>query len=178
YTEEVTEQAKKCASAMEEKGLPVVVLDSYDLEIMKQKYPEWGFEISLDMMTATSFVAKLIEEGKIAKKAALNIKGAPHDDDRLARVFHEFEPIRKMAEAAGFEKGEMFLKEKLAKSCGTLVAYSYMPEITLRVAGGRWADLLRTDCEAMLTANPQAYFLFEKTLPEGKKLVDLYGALL
>ncbi len=178
YTEEVSDQAKKCAAAISEAGLPVVVLDSYDAEIMKQKYPEWGCEIKNDVMTATSFVAALIEEGKIEKKKALGIKGACHDDDRLARVFHEFEPVRKMAEAAGYEKGEMFLKEKLAKSCGTVVAYSYMPEITTRVAQGRWADLLRTDCEAMLTASPQAYFMFEKALPEGKILVDLYEALL
>ena len=118
------------------------------------------------------------ERVKLMKQYGAEVK-LVHDEGNIGECIDRcIETVRKMAEAAGFEKGEMFLKEKLAKSCGTLVAYSYMPEITLRVAGGRWADLLRTDCEAMLTANPQAYFLFEKTLPEGKKLVDLYGALL
>lgn len=40
YTEEVRQQAAACAKAMNETGLPVVVLDSYDAEIMTQKYPE------------------------------------------------------------------------------------------------------------------------------------------
>ncbi len=178
YTNEVSVQAKSCADAINSAGLPVVVLDSYDAEIMKQKYPEWGCEIKVDLMTATSFVAKLIEEEKLSTKRACGIKGACHDDDRLARTFHEFEPVRKIALACGFELGEMFLREKLAKSCGTALAMEYMPEIVCRVAKGRFDDLLRTDCEAMLTASPQAYYCFSKAIPEGKKLIDLYGALI
>lgn len=178
YTQEVTEQAKACAAAINAANLPVVVLDSYDAEIMKQKYPEFGCEIKQEVTTATAFVAKLIEDGKLAVKAANGVSGACHDDDRLARTFHEFAPIRAMAKAAGYEVGEMFNKEKLAKSCGTAVAYAYMPEMVTKVAGGRWADLIRMDLNTMLVANPQVYMCFDLCVPEGYELVDLYGALL
>ena len=177
YTEEVRQQAKACADAINEAGLPVVVLDSYDAEIMKQKYPEWGCEIKTDVTTATAYVAKLIASGKLEAKAGTGVQGACHDDDRLARTFHEFAPIRAMAKAAGYEVGEMFSREKLAKSCGTAVAYGYMPALVEKIAASRWEDLKRSGCAAMLTANPQAYLCLSLCVPEGKELVDLYGAL-
>lgn len=177
YTEEVRQQAMACAAAINKTGLPVVVLDSYDAEIMKQKYPEWGCEIRADVTTATAYVAKLIGEGRLEAKAPGNMKGACHDDDRLARTFYEFAPTRLMAKAAGYQAGEMFNRERLAKSCGTAVAYGYMPEIVTGIAAARWADLQRTGCTAMLTANPQAYLCLSQHVPEGMELVDLYGAL-
>ncbi len=179
YVDEAVQQAKECAKAINKTKMPtVVVLDSYDAEIMKQQYPRFGCEINAEVVTATAFVAKLIEEGKLAPKAQSGEKAACHDDDRLARTFYEFEPIRTMAKAAGYETVEMFNKKNLAKSCGSAVALGYMPEITVKVAGGRWDDLKRTGAKTMLTCNPQAYICLEKAIPEGYKLVDLYGQLL
>ena len=179
YVDEVAQQAKACAKAIDETGLPtVVVLDSYDAEIIKQQYPRFGCEVKADVVTATAFVAKLIAEGKLSAKKATGEKAACHDDDRLARTFYEFEPIRAISAAAGYENCEMFNQKNLAKSCGTAVALGYMPEITVKVAGGRWDDLKRTAAKTMLTTNPQAYICLEKAIPEGYKLVDLYGQLL
>ena len=177
YTEEGRQQAVACAEAINAAGLPVVVLDSYDAEIMKQKYPEWGWEIKPDVVTATAYVAGLLEQGKLEAKAAKGVKGACHDDDRLARTFHEFAPIRSMANAAGYETCEMFNHEKLARSCGTAVAYGYMPQIVEKIAASRWEDLERVGCAAMLVANPQAYLCLSGRIPEGYTLVDLFGAL-
>ena len=177
YTQEVADRAAECAAAINAAALPVVVLDSYDAEIMKQKYPEFGCEIRQDITTATAFVAGLLEAGKLTAKAAKGVRGACHDDDRLARTFHEFAPVRAMAKAAGYEVGEMFNREKLAKSCGSAVAYGYMPELIKKVAGGRWADLQRTENTAMLVANPQVWLCLGLCVPEGYALVDLFGAL-
>ena len=73
---------------------------------------------------------------------------------------------------------EMFNHEKLAKSCGTAVAYGYMPELVTRIAGGRWEDLTRTAATAMLVANPETWLCFSLCIPQGYQLVDLFGALL
>ena len=178
YVEEVTQQAKACANAINAAKLPtVVVLDSYDAEIMKQHYAEWGCEINAEVVTATAYIAKLLEEGRIAPKAALQGTGACHDDDRLARSFYEFAPVRTIAKSVGFDLMEMFHNERLAKSCGTAVALAYMPEITVKVADGRWQDLLRAGAKSMLTASPQAYLCLSQCVPEGKNLVDLFAAL-
>ena len=177
YVQEVADTAKACAAAISAAKKPtVVVLDSYDAEIMKQHYPEWGCPIEAEVVTATAFAAQLLKEGRIKKKVG-GVKGACHDDDRLARTFHEFDPIRELAAAAGFELTEMFNHGRLAKSCGSAVALAYMPGITKKVALGRWDDLLRTDAEAMLTASPQAYLCLSAQIPEGKKLVDLFTVL-
>ena len=86
--------------------------------------------------------------------------------------------MRSIAKAAGYELTEMFNHEKLAKSCGTAVAYGYMPELVTRIAGGRWDDLTRTDAKAMLVACPETWLCFSLCVPEGYQLVDLFGALL
>jgi len=178
YVDEVAQQAAACAKAINDTKLPtVVVLDSYDAEIMKQHYAQWGCEIKADVVTATSFVAELIREGKLAVKTAQNGLAACHDDDRLARTFYEFAPIRAMAKAAGFELTEMFNTERLAKSCGSAVALEYMNSITKQVAGGRWDDLKRTQAKIMLTANPQSWLCLSQAVPEGYELVDLYAIL-
>lgn len=178
YTEEVRQQALCCAKALNETGLPVVVLDSYDAEIMTQKYPEWGCEITAGVTTATAYAAELLRQGKIAPKAANGEKAACHDDDRLARTFHEFEPIRALSRAAGFDLGEMFNRERLAKSCGTALALAYMPELTVKIAAARWEDLERVGCTTMVTTNPQAWLCLNRCVPAGCHLADLYGALL
>ena len=179
YVDEVSQQAKALSKEIGKVKLPtLVVLDSYDAEIIKQQYPKFGCELKMEVVTATAFVAKLIEEGKLEKKQANGIQAACHDDDRLARTFYEFEPIRAMAAAAGYENVEMFNKKNLSKSCGTAVALGYMEDITVKVASGRWEDLKRTSAKTMLVASPQAYVCLEKAVPEGYNLVDLFGALL
>lgn len=178
YVDEVTQQAKACAKAINDTGLKtVVVLDSYDAQIMKQQYPLWGCELQAEVVTATTYVAGLLEAGKVSAKAESGVLAACHDDDRLARTFYEFAPIRAMGKAAGYTVTEMFNKERLAKSCGTAVALGYMPAITVKVAAGRWEDLVRTEAKTMLTANPQAYLCLSQAVPEGYTLVDLFTAL-
>lgn len=177
-TEEVFLQAKTCAEAINKVGLPVVVLNSYDAEIMKQRYPVWDCEIKAEIITAASYIYDLILKERIKSKKANGIKGACHDDDRSARSFFEFDPIRAMAEAAGYELEEVFSNKKMAKSCGTAVSKAYMPEIISKVAAGRWEDFERSGCSALLVANPEAYLCLKESIPEGKCLVDLYGALL
>lgn len=178
YVDEVAQQAQICANAINAAGLPtLVVLDSYDAEIMKQHYSQWDCNIDAQIVTATEFVAGLMEEGKLTPVAPTGQLAACHDDDRLARTFYEFEPVRKLTRAAGYNLTEMFNKERLAKSCGSAVTLAYMPEIVRKVAAGRWEDLLRTQSKIIITANPQAYLCLQQSIPEGAELVDLYSAL-
>ena len=178
YVEEVREQAKKCADAINASGASkVVVLDSYDHQIMKQKYAEWGCELTAEVVSATTFVAELLEAGKLTVSKKCEGVAAYHDDDRAARTFHEFEPARKIVAALGYEVVEMFNNLKLAKSCGCSVAKAYMPEIVAMTAKGRWDDLLRTNAGVMVTSNPESYECLALAVPEGKQLVDLFAAL-
>lgn len=178
YVEEVQQQAKCCADAINASGAKtIVVLDSYDEEIMKQKYPEWGCEIKADLISATAYIAKLVEDGKLVLKGKADGVAVYHDDDRSARTFHEFAPARELARKVGYDLTEMFNKERLAKSCGSTVANAYMSEIVKKIAAGRWDDLLRTNAKIMITANPESYECLALNVPEGKKLVDLFQVI-
>lgn len=178
YVEEVRQQAKVCSNVVNESGAKTVVaLDSYDEEIMKQKYPEWGCEIKADVISAVSFVEKLVEDGKLIVRGNAEGTAAYHDDDRSARTFHEFAPARNLIKKAGYDLVEMFNREKLAKSCGSTVANAYMPEMVKRTAAGRWDDFLRTEAEVLITANPESYECLALKVPEGKRLIGLFEAL-
>lgn len=178
YVEEVQQQAKACAETVNSSGAKMVaVLDSYDAEIMKQKYPGWGCEIKADLISAVSYIDKLVKEGRLAIRGKVTGVAAYHDDDRSARTFHEFTPARELAKAAGYELVEMFNKERLAKSCGTTLANAYMPEIVKKISAGRWDDLLRTDAEIMITANPQSYQCLSLEIPQGRQLADIFEVL-
>lgn len=178
YVDEVRQQAVKCAEAINNSGAEeVVVLDSYDEQIMKQKYPEWECEIKTPVTGASVYIAGLLKEGRISVKKQAEGLAAYHDDDRAARTFHEFESGRDIAKAAGYKLTEMFNHLELAKSCGNSLTLAYMPEITEKAAKGRWDDLLRTKAEIMLTASPQSLECLQRTIPQGKQLKDIYTVL-
>lgn len=178
YVSEVTEQAEKCAAAINESGAKkIIVLDSYDAQIMTEVYPQQNVQIKGEIVTATAFAAELLKEGKIAPKKAEKGLAAYHDDDRLARVFHEFEPARELAKAAGFELVEMFNKERLAKSCGCSVVKAYMPELVKLTAEGRFDDLKRTEARIILTANPESYECLSDNVSEGCEVKDIFTEL-
>lgn len=66
YVEEVRQQAAACADKINQsKASKIVVLDSYDAQIMKQKYPEWGCEINPEITAASVYVNELVREGKL-----------------------------------------------------------------------------------------------------------------
>ena len=178
YVEETRQQAKKCAKAINDSNAKtVVVLDSYDAQIMIQKYPEWNCNLNAKVVTAVNYVDTLLKNNKISIARMQSGNAVFHDDDRSARFLHEFLPGREIAEALGYRVDEMFNHGRLAKSCGSSLTLAYMPEIVKKIAKGRWDDLRRTDADIMLTANPEAFECLYTEVPDGKKLVDIFEAL-
>lgn len=178
YTAESQKAAEACAKAVNETGAKaILVLDSYDQQIMSEKYPEWGFALKPQIISVSAYIAQLLSEGKLKVGRKASGKAVFHDDDRAARTFHEFKPGREIAKALGYDLGEMFNHYELAKSCGSSAAKIYMPETVKKIAAARWDDLLRTDAETMLTVNPESYECLKDAVPEGRKLEDLYQVL-
>ena len=178
FVADVQAQAKNCADAINASGAKtVVVLDSYDAVTFSVRYPEWGCALKAQVVTATAYLAALVKTGKLKPKKLGGVV-CYHDDSRLARTLHEFEPAREVLAAMGCTVKEMFQNRKLSKSCGTSVAKAYMPEITKLTAEGRWEDFARVpDAETLVVANPEAKEVLAMAVPEGKKLADLYTLL-
>lgn len=178
YVEEVQEAARVCSDAINRTGVKtVVVLDSYDAVFMTQQYGEWGMGLQAEVVTATSYLASLLREGKLKPGKISMACAAYHDDSRLARSIHEFEPARELIGAMGIELEEMFQNRELAKCCGTSLAKAYMPEIVAMTARGRWEDVMRTKAKTLIVANPEVWEVMRGAIPEGMELCDLFGLL-
>ena len=178
YVEEVRAQVAVCAGAINEvRARTVVVLDSYDAVLMKQMYPEWGVALNAGVVTATSYVAGLIADGKLHPGKAPVGPCSYHDDSRLARNLREYDAARDIIASMGIELWEMFRSRGLAKCCGTSLVRAYMPDLSRLIAQGRWKDFARTGAKTLLVANPQVWEVLSAEIPERMELRDLFGLL-
>ncbi len=177
FVEEVHEQGRACAAAINASGAKtVVVLDSYETVTMKQRYPEWGCPITAELETATAYIAGLLEQGKL-KPDRIEGNVTYHDDSRLARDLNEHEPARKIIHALGLNLHEMFLNKRMAKCCGSELFKNYAPELAALTAQGRWEDVSRTKADILLTASPQVLNVMSDRIPSGKQIKDLFALL-
>lgn len=154
---EVREKATKCASELSSHGVEkLIVLDPSDAVMFKQKYPAWGIRVDMEVVTATSFVAGLIDAGK------LNIRRQSgrvtyHDPCRLARDLDETEAARHIIAAMGYELSEMLESRKLTRCCGGQVLAAHAPEIVEKMAASRAEEAARTGAEILVTACPGCF---------------------
>lgn len=177
FVEDVRMQAKVCAEAINASGAKtVVVLDSYEATTMKQRYPEWDCPINAEVVTTTSYIAGLIEAGKLIPKKMTG-EVTYHDDSRLARDLDEHEPVRSIIKAMGLNLQEMFLNRRMAKCCGSELFRLYAPELAAMTAEGRWKDVARTTANSLVAVSPQVMNVMGAKRPSDKQLIDLYAFL-
>jgi len=176
FVEDVRTQAIKAGEAIARTGAKkLVVLDSYDAALFRHEYREWGIELP-EVVTATTFVAELIRDGKIVpKKEALVV--TYHDGSRLARDLDEHEPARDILAAMGCEIHEMWQNRRLAMCCGSAVFGQFFPELRANVAKIRWTHVLRTDAKVLVAACPQSTESLSATVPDGYEYRDLFVML-
>lgn len=188
--EDVRAQAKKAGEAMAKAGAKrVVVLDSHDCAFFLHECKDWGVELP-EIVTATSFVAQLIADGKLTVKKKDEIVSY-HDAARLARDIGELEPPRAIIAAMGAQLHELYLNEKdnknpankacgsfvRARECGSAIMGQMRPELALGLAKNRYSDLLRTDSKILISADPQAAEALRLCVPEGCETRDLFVML-
>ena len=152
---EVQETAKRFAEAVKKTGCKtVVVLDPFCAKILIQDYPRWGADLGATVRTATSYVAELIEKGKVKIKSKESRKVTYHDPSRLARDIEETEPPRKIIAAVAGDYKEIFLNKNNARCCGTETVAAYAPKIVAMTSRLRMDDALRTEAKVLITASP------------------------
>lgn len=175
YVAETITAAKDEAAKINAVGAKkVVVLDPNVARIMKQEYPAWGCEINADVVTATSFVAGLIADGKLSPRKIDMEDVTFHDPCKLSRDLDETKPARDILQSMGIEIKEMFLNREWTKCCGTEIVKSHSPALAAHIAEGRWEDAKRIEAEFMVTACPGCYDVMGQCIPEGMKHIDLF----
>ena len=176
YVEDVRQAAMKAAKTIAASGAKkLVVLDSYDATFFLHQYKDWGVDLP-ETVTATAFVDELIKAGKLKpKQEALTV--SYHDGSRLARDLEEHQPARDILAAMGCEVDEMFQNRRLARDCGSALFGRCFPELTHRIAAGRWEDISRTSAKVLVAACPQSTEALSAVVPEGCQYYDLFELL-
>ena len=177
FVEDVRSQALVLSEAIKTSGAKtVVVIDPIDARIMKHEYSEWNIAPGARIVTATSFVAELIAEGKLKPAKSADVVTF-HDAGALSRDLDETQPGRDILAAMGLTLKEMFLNRDLAKSSGGSLFAVYAPELAPMLSSGRWDDAARTGAKTLVCEAPGSYAALSATVPEGMQLVDLFELL-
>ena len=133
----------------------VIVYDPTDAKLFKQTAKEYGVETKASLVTFTSFLAKLVADGKLAAK-----KGGKtvvyQDPFQLARDLEETEEARAVI-AAYADLHEMHLNRAETVWAGNILMAKYMPDVIRRVAERRIFNAKSLGEKVIVTASPGEY---------------------
>lgn len=177
FVEEVKQQAGLLSKAIDAtQAKTVVVIDPIDTRVMKHEYPAWNCAPKAEIISATAFIAQLVDAGKLKPRIEGGICSV-HDAGALSRDLGETEPVRKLLQAMGIAVEEMFRNRDLAKSSGGALLKRYAADCSVKLAQSRWDDLLRTNAKVMVTEAPGSYASMMQAIPEDCKLTDVFELL-
>lgn len=129
-----------------------------------REYKAWGAALDAKVVTLTSFLAELIQSGKLQPtKSARTV--TYHDPCRLARDLDETEAARTIITACANLK-EMFRHGKDTVCCGGGTLALYRPDIVEKTTAARWKDAASTGAATLVTACPTCSELMGKTKPD------------
>ena len=171
-TKEVAKACAKIINAYNAKYL--VVLDTSDARMMKQEYPAWNIELNCEVCTATAFIDKLVDEGKLSVQKTSGVVTF-HDPCRLARDIHETEPARNLISAMGYTLKEMWQSKELTLACGGEVMGAYAPNHAQKTAQNVMDNAAGTGAELLICACPSCEATMRRA--QGIEVKDLFVLL-
>lgn len=151
---ETKEQMTACASVLN--GFTkVVAYDPQDAKVMKREYKEWGVDLQAEVVTFTSFLAELLEAGKLdANQSGKEV--TYQDPFQLARDLGETEEPRKVISAFATLK-EMLCNGKDTMWAGNLLMKEWMSNVIVDVAKGRIRNATGVGADTIVTASVSEY---------------------
>ncbi len=168
--EEAKAQMEKC-NAQLAKYKKVIIYDPEDARVIKQRYKEYGIEASCATLTFTSYLAELLEEGKLTPKKRSGT-AVFQDPSTLARDLSETEPARKLISSV-LELKEMLLHGEETVFAGSLIMAEYMPNVMKNTARTRIGNALSVGENRIVTASVSEYVLMKSVCPEGTEILSI-----
>ena len=176
-TGDVQEQAQKAAGAIMATGLKTLVaLNPHDACIFRDQYCQWGLLPGIEVTTATDYLARLIEHGKLAPHK-IELEASLEDPCRLARGIGETRPVRDILAALGVKVKELFLHGDMTRCCGGPVLNSHSPSVVRSMVASRADDARRIGSRCIITACPDCQDLMSRYSTGGVEIVDLFALL-
>jgi Fe-S oxidoreductase len=119
--------AESNISAMQEADFNrVVTTDPHSFNTIKNEYPDFGGQFEIEHYT--SFVKKLIDEGRLTVKQQLGLRVTFHDPCHLGRFNKGYDAPRKLLEAIGCELVEMKRCKDNSFCCGAGGGRIWVPD--------------------------------------------------
>lgn len=172
---ETKEQMEVCAKILNNYA-KVVVFDPQDAKVLKREYKEWGVEVNAEVVTYTSFVAELLENGKLV--AANSGKEMVYQDPfQLARDLGETEEPRKVV-AAYAELKEMLCNGGDTMWAGNLLMKEWMKDVIVRVAEARIRNAKGVGADTIVTASVSEYASLKAVDQDEVKIVSIEELIL
>lgn len=151
---ETKEQMTACANVLNDYA-KVVVYDPQDAKVMKREYKEWGVNLEAEVVTFTSFLAELLDEGKlVANQSGKEV--TYQDPFQLARDLGEIEEPRKVVSAFATLK-EMLCNGKDTMWAGNILMKEWMDDVMVRVASDRIRNAKGVGADTIVTASVSEY---------------------
>ena len=178
FVNEVKELAKKTTEQIKAIGAEtLVVLNPSSARMFKQQYAGWGLIPAKEIVTATSYLDKLIKDKKLNPEKLNLPKVTFHDPCRLARDLDETQPSRDILSSMGLELSEMFYNKKFTKCCGGEVIGGHSPNLSALTSERRWGDVERAGARMLITACPGCAHIMGKNVPNGMLAEDIFVLL-
>lgn len=172
---ETKEQMSACAKVLSEYKT-VVVYDPNDAKAIKQLYKEYGVEVAADVVTYTSFLASLLNDGKL--KAVNSGKDVVYQDPyQLSRDLEETEEPRQVIKAFA-NLNEMLLNKGETVWSGNILMAQYTPKIVEKVAQRRIFNATSLGAKAMVTACVSEYAALKSVEQSDVEIISIEDLIL
>lgn len=168
-------QMESCADALKY-FKKIIVFDPQDAKVFKREYKEWRVEPEIEVETYTSYVAKLLGQGKLE----LGIKKEEvvfQDPFQLSRDLGEVEEPRKIIKAYAICR-EMLCHGKDTMWAGNLLMKEWMPEVILQVSATRIDNARGVGADTIVTASVSEYAALKEVEQTDVKIKSLEELIL
>ena len=153
----------------------VVIYDPNDAKVIKRAYKEHGVEVSAKTVTYTSFLAELVESGKLSGVKEKTV--VFQDPYQLSRDLGETEEPRKVISAfANLE--EMLLNREETVWAGNILMAQYMPEVIKKVSARRIFNATSIGQKVMVTASVSEYTALKNVDQNDVEILSLEDLIL
>ena len=172
---ETKEQMMACANQLNDFA-KVVVYDPQDAKVFKREYKEWGVELKAEATTFTSFLAELLEAGKLVA-AQSGTEVTYQDPFQLSRDLGEMEEPRKVIGAFATVK-EMLCSREATMWAGNLLMKEWMSNVIDAVAQGRINNAKGVDADTIVTASVSEYAALKAVKQSDVKILSIEELIL
>ncbi|KPV42785.1 (Fe-S)-binding protein [Alicyclobacillus ferrooxydans] len=147
----------------------IITTDPHAFNTFKNEYPDFGFEA--EIFHSTQFAAKLISEGKLKPKRAVNETITYHDSCYLGRYNDVYDPPRYILESIpGLKLVEMERSRNKSMCCGAGGGGMFKEETGTRINVMRSKQAIDTGASIIGTACPYCMtMMIDGTKANGKE---------